>query len=103
MSERGQPSDIRVGPFYVREGSHLVIDVAQAPSAEEVETLKVQYAYEQGRLAERVTIAARRQFRFGQAFRFHRSAWLGWLLWLSFIGWGGLIGWLLQEVLTRPP
>jgi hypothetical protein len=93
MRGRGEPSDIKVGAFYVREGGHLVIDVAQAPSVEEVENLQVQYAYEQGRLAERATIAARRRFR--------RSAWRRLLLWLSFIGWGCLIGWLLQAVLTR--
>jgi len=58
MSERGQPSDIRVGPFYVREGDHLVIDVAQAPSAEEVANLKLRHVYEQGRLAEQAVLEA---------------------------------------------
>lgn len=95
MSKRGQPSDISVGPFYFREGGHPVIDVAQAPSAEEVEALKVQYAYEQGRLAERATAQALRRFR--------GNAWLRLLRWLSFIGWACLIGWLLQRALTRQP
>jgi len=101
MSKRGQPSDISVGPFYMREGGHLLIDAAQAPSAEAIEVLQVQYAYEQGRLAERATIAARRRFRSGQGVAFHRSAWLGWLILLTFISWACFIGWLLQAVLTR--
>jgi len=91
MSGRGERSDVSVGPFYVREGEHLLIDRPRMVATAQAEL----------DLAERVRqIEEQQRLWHDNRRRFHSGAWLGWLIWLSFIGWACCIGWLLQAVLT---
>jgi hypothetical protein len=91
MSGRGERSDVSVGPFYVREGEHLLIDRRRMVATAQAEL----------DLAERVRQIEEHQRLWHGNRRRNRSAWLGWLIWLTFIGWACFIGWLLQAVLTR--